>query len=235
MRAAAIAILSLLVVSPVQAGQLHRQIVSSIPSCDNDGRCTTFNAGVARIYSDQTKRKITRTASEPANTAITLTVRSDPEVTTEEITVATPVATGAAEMATDVAKGTPQMVKGALDGNGNKAPGIVVSSKTGARARVGIAYAARFQAYINDLEKNYGARVLFCQLGWGRVDQRCNLPDRVTLGRIAAAHGLFEGGRWCHSDYGHAQTSVTAAACGNGPFRIVRQISPEPTADRPRP
>src|SRR5215813_8524652 len=145
MRAAAIAILSLLVVSPVQAGQLHRQIVSSIPSCDNDGRCTTFNAGVARIYSDQTKRKITRTASEPANTAITLTVRSDPEVTTEEITVATPVATGAAEMTTDVAKGTPQMVKGALDGNGNKAaPGIVVSSKTGARARVGIAYAARF-------------------------------------------------------------------------------------------
>jgi len=258
MRAAAIAILSLLVVSPVQAGQLHRQIVSSIPSCDNDGRCTTFNAGVARIYSDQTKRKITRTAGEPANTAVTLTVRSDPEVITEEITVATPVATGAADMTTGVAKGTPQMVKGALDGNGNKAPGIVVSSKTGARARVGIAYAARFQAYINDLEKNYGARVLFmggirpgrclpesqhpcgkaldvCQLGWGRVDQRCNLPDRVTLGRIAAAHGLFEGGRWCHSDYGHAQTSVTAAACGNGPFRIVRQISPEPTPGGPRP
>ena len=172
--------------------------------------------------------------------------------------MATPVATGAAEMTTDVAKATTQMVKGALDGNGNKAPGIVVSSKTGARARVGIAYAARFQAYINDLEKNYGARVLFmggirpgrclpasqhpcgkaldvCQLGWGRVDQRCNLPDRVTLGRIAAAHGLFEGGRWCHSDYGHAQTSVTAAACGEGPFRIVRRMSPEPTADGPRP
>jgi hypothetical protein len=45
-------------------------------------------------------------------------------------------------MTTEVAKATTQMVKGALDGNGNKAPGIVVSSKTGARARVGIAYAA---------------------------------------------------------------------------------------------
>lgn len=262
MRAAAIAILSVLIVFPAQAGQRHRQIVSSVASCDNDGRCTTFNAGVARIYSGQTRRKMTRTAGEPAkaNTAVTLTVRSDPEVTTEEITVATPVATGAAEMTTGLVKDTTQKVKGALDGNGNKAPapGIVVSSKTGARARVGIAYAARFQAYINDLENNYGARVLFmggirpgrclpesqhpcgkaldvCQLGWGRVDQRCNLPDRVTLGRIAAAHGLFEGGRWCHSDYGHAQTSVTAAACGNSPFRIVRQISPEPTADGPRP
>ena len=145
----------------------------------------------------------------------------------------------------------------ALDGNGNSA-GTIISSKTGARARVGLAYAARFQAYIDDLENNYGARVLFmggirpgrcrpasqhpcgkaldvCQLGWGRVDPRCKLPDRVTLGRIAAAHGLFEGGRWCHSDYGHAQISVTAAACGDGPFRIVRRTRPEAAADEPRP
>jgi hypothetical protein len=281
MKAVAIAVLSLLVVLPAQAGQRHRQSVSAIPSCDNDGRCTTFNAGVARINSDQTKRKTTRTASavstiiKPAtaaasnpeaktseatktNTAVTPTVRRDPEVTTIEITVVTAAPTGAPEMTTDAVKGTTAMVKGALDGNGNKAPGIVVSSKTGARARVGIAYAARFQAYINDLEKNYAARVLFmggirpgrclpqsqhpcgkaldvCQLGWGKVDPRCNLPDRVTLGRIATAHGLFEGGRWCHSDYGHAQTSVTAAACGESPFRIVRRTTPEPIADEPRP
>ena len=144
----------------------------------------------------------------------------------------------------------------AHDANGNKAPGIVVSSKTGARARVGVAYDV-FQAYIDDLENNHGARVLFmggirpgrclpesqhpcgdsgvCQLGWGKVDPRCNLPDRVTLGRIATTHGLFEGGRWCHSDYGHAQTSVTAAACGEGPFRIVRRTTPEPIVDGPRP
>jgi hypothetical protein len=153
---------------------------------------------------------------------------------------------------------TSEAIKTTLDANGNKAPGTVLSAKTGARARVGVAYAARFQAYIDDLENNHGARVLFmggirpgrclpesqhpcgkaldvCQLGWGKVDPRCNLPNRVTLGRIAAAHGLFEGGRWCHSDYGHAQTSVTAAACSEGPFRIVRRTTPEPIADEPRP
>jgi hypothetical protein len=61
------------------------------------------------------------------------------------------------------------------------------------------------------------------------------LPDRITLGQIAAAHGLFEGGRWCHSDYGHAQTSVTAAACDQGPFRIVRRTRPEPIPDERHP
>ncbi|MGB7856620.1 MAG: hypothetical protein WBL48_12060 [Pseudolabrys sp.] len=38
------------------------------------------------------------------------------------------------------------------DANGNAA-GFVISSRTGARARVGIRYVARFQAYIDDLEK----------------------------------------------------------------------------------
>jgi hypothetical protein len=37
--------------------------------------------------------------------------------------------------------------------NGNTA-GAVISLKTGAHARAGIAYAARFQAYIDDLETN---------------------------------------------------------------------------------
>ncbi|HVQ78837.1 MAG: hypothetical protein WA756_16740 [Pseudolabrys sp.] len=49
----------------------------------------------------------------------------------------------------------------AVDANGNRAAGVVMSRKTGSRARVGVAYAARFQAYIDDLEANYGARVLF--------------------------------------------------------------------------
>jgi hypothetical protein len=151
-----------------------------------------------------------------------------------------------------------EAVKRAPDANGNKVPGLVVSAKTGARASVGVAYAARFQAYIDDLENNHGARVLFmhgirpgrclpesqhpcgkaldvCQTGWGKVDARCNLPDRITLGQIAAAHGLFEGGRWCRSDYGHAQTSVTAAACDQGPFRIVRRARPEPIPDERHP
>jgi hypothetical protein len=144
---------------------------------------------------------------------------------------------------------TPTPVARPLGAGGNKLDGIVMSAKTGARARVGVAYAARFQAYIDDLEKNYGARVLFmggirpgrcapesehpcgkaldvCQMRRGVVDPRCNLPSRVVLGQIAAAHGLFEGGRWCHSDYGHAQIDVTAPACGDSPIYIVRQMKP---------
>jgi hypothetical protein len=128
------------------------------------------------------------------------------------------------------------------DANGNGV-GSVTSHKTGATARVGWAYAATFQAYIDDLEAR-GATVRFmggirrghcglasmhpcgkaldvCQTGRGRVDPRCHLPSRYELGRIAEAHGLFEGGRWCHSDYGHAQVGVTAAACGSRPLTMV--------------
>ena len=39
--------------------------------------------------------------------------------------------------------------------------GIVTSRKTGARAHVDVAHGARFQAYIDDLENNHGARILF--------------------------------------------------------------------------
>jgi hypothetical protein len=140
------------------------------------------------------------------------------------------------------------------DANGNAA-GFVISSKTGARARVGTRYVAQFQAYIDDLENNHGARVLFmngirpgrcspasehpcgkaldvCQRRRGVVDPHCNLPTRVALGRIASVHGLFEGGRWCNSDYGHAQVGVTAAACGDR-FRIVQRQNSIPALPGP--
>ena len=175
--------------------------------------------------------------------------------TTETIETAVPAtAAGFTEVTTEITKATtsvvtPIPVARPLGASGNKLDGIVMSAKTGARARVGIAYAARFQAYIDDLEKNYGARVLFmggirpgrclpesehpcgkaldvCQMRRGVVDPRCNLPGRVALGQIAAAHGLFEGGRWCNSDYGHAQIDVTAPACGESPIYIVRQMNP---------
>jgi hypothetical protein len=48
------------------------------------------------------------------------------------------------------------------------------------------------------------------------------------MGDIAAAHGLFEGGRWCNSDYGHAQVGVTAAACGE---RMLARIKQQPAAE----
>ena len=64
------------------------------------------------------------------------------------------------------------------DANGNNAISIVKSRKTGARARVGAAYAARFQAYIDDLETNYGARVFFMG-GTGRAAVRVRVSIRA--------------------------------------------------------
>lgn len=113
--------------------------------------------------------------------------------------------------------------------------GIVRSHKTNAIARVGSRYVGMFQAYIDDLEAN-GAIVKFmggirsghcwsgemhpcgkaldvCQYSRGVVDHRCHLPGRSTIAEIAARHGLFEGGQWCNSDYGHAQVGISAAAC----------------------
>lgn len=114
------------------------------------------------------------------------------------------------------------------DPNGNAAePCTVVSRKTQAKARVGCAHVAAFQAYVDDLEAG-GAVVRFmggvrrgkcwsgglhpcgkaldvCQLSRGRVDPRCHLPGRREIADVAERHGLVEGGRWRHSDYGHAQ------------------------------
>ena len=204
MKVAVLAALSVLIAIPsAEAAQRHLQNAVPVTTCDNDGHCATLGA--------------TRPAASPRK------VR--PEI---KNTVAS-------------ARTQPAV----LDANGNATAGVIVSSKTGARARVGVAYAARFQAYIDDLETNHGARVLFmggirpghcspasehpcgkaldvCQLRRGVVDSRCNLPARRALGEIAAAHGLFEGGRWCNSDYGHAQIGVTAAACGDK-IRIVHQ------------
>jgi hypothetical protein len=186
MKVAVIAVLfGLITTFTATAGQNDRQAVSLAIACDNNGRCTASNTAAPEPH-----RKRTHTVAAPA-----------------------------------------------VDANGNTA-GTVISHNTGARARVGVAYAARFQAYIDDLESNYGARVLFmggirpgrcsiysehpcgkaldvCQLRRGVVDPRCHLPGRQELGRIAASHGLFEGGLWCDSDYGHAQIDVTAPACAD--------------------
>jgi hypothetical protein len=203
MKVAALAALTILIALPAVAGQRHRQNGSPATTCDNNGHCTTIGA-TAPVPSYRESR------SEPQRTIATAQHQSR-----------------------------------ALDANGNTA-GAVISLKTGAHARVGIAYAARFQAYIDDLETNHGVRVLFmtgirpgrcssssehpcgkaldvCQRRRGVVDPRCNLPGRVALSQIAASHGLFEGGRWCDSDYGHAQIGVTAAACGDRSVRIVQQ------------
>jgi hypothetical protein len=202
MKVVALAALSVLIALPAQAGQHHRQNNLPATNCDNNGHCLTFRATTPMANYRNRRSKVQRTIA---------TAHRSP----------------------------------ALDANGNTV-GVVISLKTGAHARVGIDYVARFQAYIDDLETNHGARVLFmngirpgrcsifsehpcgkaldvCQLRRGVVDPRCNLPGRVALGQIAASHGLFEGGLWCDSDYGHAQIGVTAAACGRRRVRIVKQ------------
>lgn len=124
--------------------------------------------------------------------------------------------------------------------------GLIRSHKTGATAHVAPAHAAKFQAYINDLEAQ-GASIRFiggfrrgpcwsgglhpcgravdvCQLARGRVDHRCHLPSRQAIAAIARRHGLFEGGQWCNSDYGHAQVGVTAGACGTNLYSAVQKF-----------
>lgn len=124
----------------------------------------------------------------------------------------------------------------ATDASGNTAACTVQSRKTGAHARVGCSHVSAFQGYVDELEAS-GATIYFiggirrgrcwsggmhpcgkaidvCQLSRGRVAARCHLPGRQAIAAIAARHGLFEGGQWCHSDYGHAQVGASAAACG---------------------
>ena len=203
MKVVALAVLGLLIALSAEAAQRDGQNGSPATTCDNNGHCTIIGA-TAPVPSYRKNR------SESHNTIATA-----------------------------------QQQSRALDANGNTV-GVVISLKTGAHARVGIAYAARFQAYIDDLETNHGARVLFmngirpgrcssssehpcgkaldvCQRRRGVVDPHCNLPARGTIAQIAASHGLFEGGRWCDSDYGHAQIGVTAAACGDRRVRVARQ------------
>ena len=79
------------------------------------------------------------------------------------------------------------------------------------------------RAVVRVLVNTRAEKLDVCQRRRGVVDPRCNLPGRVALGQIAASHGLFEGGRWCDSDYGHAQIGVTAAARDDHRVRIVQQ------------
>src|SRR5215467_8010320 len=135
MKVAALAALSVLIVLPAIAGQVHRQNGSPTATCDNDGHCTTFASAVSASSARRNRPKAQSTIAAAA--------------------AATPAAATPAAVTVPLPPPKP-----ALDANGNRA-GIVISSKTGARARVGVAYAARFQAYIDDLERNHGAKVLF--------------------------------------------------------------------------
>jgi hypothetical protein len=275
MKVAALAAFGVLLIA-FSAGAAQRQLISPATTCDNDGHCKTASAdAVSAIHRIRPKpqKSITNVVQplpQPRPPQMDSQLQQDQP--SEQQSQETQQAQPQAEQAQDPQQAKkepqpeqPQQIQQAqrpqlqsqqvhaLDANGNK--GIVISHKTGARARVGVAYAARFQAYIDDLENNHGARVLFmngirpgrcspasehpcgkaldvCQRRRGVVDPRCNLPGRVALGHIASVHGLFEGGRWCNSDYGHAQVGVSAAACGDR-FRLVQRQNSVPPLQGP--
>jgi hypothetical protein len=261
MKVAALAAFGVLIAFSAGAAQQQRQFVSPATTCDNDGHCRTASADAAPAV----HRIRPRPQKTIANVALPLPQprpsQTDAQTQQAEQNQDPQQAKQEPQQPPEQAQQIQQAQRTelqsqqvhALDANGNK--GIVISHKTGARARVGVAYAARFQAYIDDLENNHGARVLFmngirpgrcspasehpcgkaldvCQRRRGVVDPRCNLPGRVALGHIASGHGLFEGGRWCNSDYGHAQVGVTAAACGDR-FRLVQRQNSVPALQGP--
>ena len=125
--------------------------------------------------------------------------------------------------------------------------GIVRSHKTGATARVSVAFASTAQAVVDDLEQNYGAAIKFmggyrrgpcaswslhpcglaidlCQLARGVVDGRCNMPSRAIEEKVARAHGAYSGGEWCNNDRGHIQAKETAAPCGHNLYAAVTKF-----------
>ena len=274
MKVATLAAFGVLVAFSAGAAQQQRQLVSPATTCDNDGHCKTASADAAPAVHRIRPRaqKTVATAAQPlpqprpsqtdsqaqqdqaSEQQLQETLQAQPQAEqTQDPQQAKPQQQPEQAQKIQQAQQTQPQQPHVLDANGNK--GIVISHKTGARARVGVAYAARFQAYIDDLENNHGARVLFmngirpgrcspasehpcgkaldvCQRRRGVVDPHCNLPTRVALGRIASVHGLFEGGRWCNSDYGHAQVGVTAAACGDR-FRIVQRQNSIPALPGP--
>ena len=259
MKAIALTALSVLIALPAEGATRHQVNGSSTLTCNNDGRCTSFSVTAPAPGLRKTRPAIKNATADSAAPDANGNSGAKKEAATVQPPSQALDANGNSESAkksativqnpspepnvksnSDKAKDTATTVQMPLPA------GVVMSRKTGARARVGVAYAARFQAYIDDLEINHGVRVLFmggirpgrcssssehpcgkaldvCQHRRGVVDSRCNLPGRAALGKIAASHGLFEGGRWCDSDYGHAQIDVTAAACGDNRFRIVQQ------------
>lgn len=232
--AAALAFAILAGVSTAHAKPLQQQTI-----CDNNGRCTTSHTSALQNLSrpvakykraarvapkaDQTYQRASQ--CDAANSW--RPVCSGPVLAHRDTPAARPIAYHPPKQA------TPQT---AYHGGA----GVVRSGKTGKTAFVDPAHVAKFQAYINDLENNYGATILFmgggrrgpcglanqhacgygqamdvCQYSWGVVDRRCNLPAPAVLAKVARANGLFEGAEWCRPDTGHVQVRFSGACNRN--------------------
>ena len=63
-----------------------------------------------------------------------------------------------------------------------------------------------------------------CRRSRGIVDPDCHLPGRAMLAAIAIKNGLFEGGLWCNSDYGHVQVGISAEACAQSIYASAKKL-----------
>ena len=75
MKVAAVAVLSLLIMLPAQAGQRHRQNNVS-PSCDNDGRCMTFKVTAPTSSHIGTSERKPRHAVDANGNSLMVTVQT---------------------------------------------------------------------------------------------------------------------------------------------------------------
>ncbi len=181
MKVAALVAFGILIAFSAGAAQQQRQFVSPATTCNNDGHCRTASADatlavhrirpkpqktIANVAQPLPQPRPSQTDSQAQQDQLSgqqsqETQQAQPQVDQnqdpQQAKQEQPPETQQIQQAQRTQLQSQQVH--ALDANGNK--GIVISHKTGARARVGVAYAARFQAYIDDLENNHGARVLF--------------------------------------------------------------------------
>ena len=227
MKVAALAALGVLVAFSAGAAQQQRQLVSPATTCDNDGHCKTASADAApavhRIRPRAQKTIATAVQPLPQPRPSQTDSQAQQDQASEQQLQDTQQAQPQAEQTQDPQQAKPQQQSESrrnkysrrsnrsrsgkphvLDANGNK--GIVISHKTGARARVGVAYAARFQAYIDDLENNHGARVLFMN---GIRPGRCSPASEHPCGKA-----------WTCASVG-AAWSIRAAICRRGSPLVV--------------
>ena len=140
---AALSLLTVLLVLPVQAGQRHRLSVSPAATCDNDGHCTTPSAPFTPVASNQTSRRKVLAGKAPI---------AAPTVTNTEVAVTTEAGPTAAKVAT-----APAPVASALDANGNNIM-VTVQTAYGFNITVHPAYASKFQKFYA-LLKEHGYKV----------------------------------------------------------------------------
>jgi len=203
---AALGLLTVLLVLPVQAGQRHRLSVSPAATCDNDGHCTTPNAPFTPVASNQASRGKAHAVKAPI---------AAPAATQTEVAVTTEAGPAAAKVVT-----APPRVASARDANGNNIM-VTVQTAYGFNITVHPAYASKFLKFYA-LLKEHGhkvdARINKCfargghvpgsnhyigaacdnQYGWNRAP-----AYMYHVGDLIRQAGLYDGCRF--GDCGHVE------------------------------